>query len=306
MGEAIIGTFPSLTGAKLDKLVWLPEGTPRGIVQLVHGMAEHIERYDATAKKLNEAGFVVVGHTQLGHGENAETLGWFADQGGWDALIEDVHTLRKQTQAEYPSLPYFLLGHSMGSFVVRTYCLKHEAGLAGIVLSGTGHFDPPILNVGLCLASLQCAFGGEKKPSTLLADMSFAGYNRDWMPPRTAFDWLSKDTDVVDKYVADPLCGYPFTAGGYRDMFSGLKRLYPKYLSALDKDIPVRLFSGASDPVGARGAGVKATEQELIGAGIKDVTMKLYEGGRHEMLNEVERELVWNDLITWLDGHLSK
>lgn len=306
MSEPITGILTSVTGAKLDQLEWRPEGEPRAIVQLVHGMAEHIERYDATAKCLNKAGYLVVGHTQLGHGEKAETLGWFADKGGWDALIEDVHLLRTQTQARYPKLPYFLLGHSMGSFVVRTYCLKHEAGLAGVILSGTGHFDPPILNVGLCLANLQCAFGGEKKKSALLANMSFAGYNKEWTPPRTAFDWLSKDTEVVDRYVADPLCGYAFTAGGYRDMFTGLKLLYPKHLAALDKDIPIRLFSGASDPVGGRGAGVKVTMQELVAAGIRDVTMKLYEGGRHEMLNEVEREIVWNDLIAWLEEHMAR
>ena len=301
MGEAIVGTFQSVTGSELEKREWRPEGKPRAIVQLVHGMAEHISRYDRTAKRLNEAGYLVVGHTQLGHGKQAETLGWFAPSGGWDALIEDVHALRQQTQAANPDVPYFLLGHSMGSFVTRTYCLKHEAGLRGVILSGTGHFEPMILNVGLCLANLQCAFGGERKTSNLLEKMSFSGYNRDWMPPRTAFDWLSKDTEVVDRYVADPLCGFTFTAGGYRDMFGGLMRMYPQNLTAMDRDVPVRLFSGASDPVGGRGEGVKATFQELKNTGIRDVTMKLYEGGRHEMLNETERQTVWDDLVAWVE-----
>ncbi|HNW87477.1 MAG TPA: lysophospholipase [Candidatus Limiplasma sp.] len=306
MSEPTASTFLSITGEPLEQLTWMPEQTPKAIVQLVHGMAEHLERYDATAKTLNAAGFLVVGHTQLGHSASAKTLGWFANQDGWNALVEDVHALREKTQKEYPGLPYFLLGHSMGSFIVRTYCLKHEAGLAGVILSGTGHFEPPILNVALCIANLQCAFGGEKKPSVLLSNMSFAGYNRDWTPTRTAFDWLSKDTDIVDRYAADPLCGYPFTAGGYRDMFRGLKRLYPKHLASMDKSVPVRLFSGAADPVGNRGAGVKTTMQELLAAGVTDVTMKLYEGGRHEMLNETERELVWNDLIAWLEEHMPR
>ena len=304
MGEAIIGTIRSVTGRELETREWRPEGKPRAIVQIVHGMAEHIARYNATAKRLNEAGILVAGHTYLGHGKRAETPGWFAKSNGWNALIEDVHTLRLRTQAAHPDTPYFLLGHSMGSFVVRTYCLKHEKGLAGVILSGTGHFEPALLNTALAIANFQCAFGGEKKPSKLLSGMSFAGYNRDWNPPRTAYDWLSKDTAVVNRYVADPMCGFPFTAGGFRDLFRGLKNLYPKNLAEMDTSVPIRLLSGADDPVGARGEGVKITMQELVEAGVKDVTMKLYEGGRHEMLNELERETVWNDLIDWIDSRL--
>jgi alpha-beta hydrolase superfamily lysophospholipase len=302
--EAILGVLTSVTGALLEKREWRPQGAPRAVVQIVHGMAEHIARYDAFAKRLNEAGFLVVGHTYLGHGEQAETLGWFAERNGWDALEEDVNALRRETRQAYPTIPYFLLGHSMGSFIVRTYCQKYEAGLTGVILSGTGHFDPPILNVGLLLANLQCLFGRAKKPSKLLGGISFAGYNKAWLPARTAFDWLSKDTEIVDRYVADPYCGFPFTSAGYRDMFRGLKRLYPECLAAMDKDVPVRLFSGACDPVGTRGAGVKTTMRELLDAGVKDVSMKLYENGRHEMLNEVDRETVWNDLIAWMEEYL--
>ncbi|MCE5343251.1 MAG: alpha/beta hydrolase, partial [Eubacteriales bacterium] len=174
----------------------------------------------------------------------------------------------------------------------------------GVLLSGTGHFDPPILNAGRAIAWLQCLFGGEKKPSKLLTDMSFAGYNKAWAPPRTPFDWLSADTGNVDRYMADPYCGFPFTAGGFRDLFRGLARLYPKNLCAMEKTVPIRLFSGADDPVGARGAGVKITMRELLDAGIEDVSMKLYPGGRHEMLNETQRETVWNDLIAWVEEQL--
>ena len=305
MQDAIIQEWSSTTGEPLEKRLWAPQGEPRAIVQLVHGMAEHIARYDATAKRLTAEGFLVVGHTCLGHGTQAKRLGWFAAQDGWDALVADVHALRLQTQAEHPGVPYFLLGHSMGSFVVRTYCLTHEAGLAGVILSGTGHFDPPLLTAALTIARVQCALGGAQKPSHLLETMSFAGYNRDWSPVRTAFDWLSKDTEVVDRYIADPLCGFPFTAAGYRDMFTGLKRLYPRYLAAMDKSVPIRLFSGASDPVGGRGEGVKITVAELKAAGIADVTWQLYEGGRHEMLNETEREQVCSDLVAWLNARLS-
>ncbi len=304
MGEPIIGTYPSVTGVTLEKRIWLPEGKPRAILQLVHGMAEYIARYDETAKRLNEAGIAVVGHDQLGHGPGAKLPGWIADQDGWGALVRDVHALRQHTQAAYPGVPYFMLGHSMGSFILRTYVQKNEAGLSGVVLSGTAHFDPMLLNVGLLLANIQCLCGMRKKPSKLLNNMSFGGYNKDFMPARTAFDWLSTNTDNVDRYVADPLCGFPFTAGAYRDLFRGLKTLYPKNLATMEKNVPVRLFSGALDPVGARGESVKITAKELVDAGVKNVTWHLYPEGRHEMLNEVQRETVWSDLIEWMDQHL--
>ncbi|HPF88308.1 MAG TPA: lysophospholipase [Candidatus Limiplasma sp.] len=295
--------FQSVTGQTLTKRVWKPEGEVRAIVQIVHGMAEYIDCYDETAKRLNQAGFLVVGHTHLGHGKDAEVLGWFGS-GGFDALVEDVHTLRKDTQKEYPDVPYFLLGHSMGSFIVRNYCLKHEQGLRGVILSGTGYFTPGTVGMGLVLANLLCAFGGEKKPAKLLENISFAGYNTEWAPPRTPFDWISRNEAKVDAYIADPLCGFTFTAGGYRDMFRGLQKLYPDNLSAMDKEIPILLYSGASDPVGGRGTGVQKVAAELKAAGVEDVTMKLYPNGRHEMHNEPNREEVFSDLIDWIVSRL--
>jgi alpha-beta hydrolase superfamily lysophospholipase len=296
-------SFRSVTGQTLEKRVWKPEGVPRAAVQIAHGMAEHIACYDATAKRLNEAGFLVVGHNHLGHGGGAEQPGWFGP-GGFDALVEDVHTLRLDTQKEYPDLPYFLLGHSMGSFVVRNYCLKHEQGLSGVLLSGTGYFTPSLIRSGLLLANVLCLFGAAKKPSKMLENISFAGYNKEWSPPRTDKDWITRNEEKVDAYIADPLCGFTFTAGAYRDMFRGLKNLYPHNLSAMDKDVPVLMYSGASDPVGGRGTGVQKVAEELIAAGVKDVTVKLYEEGRHEMHNEPNREEVWQDLITWMGAYM--
>jgi len=297
---AVYSTFQSTGGQTLEKEFWPAEGTPKGIVQLVHGMAEHIRRYEETAQKLNQAGYIVVGHTHAGHGSHAETLGYFG-KGGWQMLIDDVHALRQATQKEYPELPYFLLGHSMGSFVVRGYCLQYEKGLKGVVLSGTGHYEKPILTAGTALANLQCLFGMAKKPSTLLLSISSADNLKSYDDVQTGFDWLSRDREVVQKYIDDPLCGFTFTASAYRDMFSGLKRLYPEKLSAMEKDIPVYLFSGDLDPVGANGAGVQKVAQEIRDAGVKDVQIKLYPQGRHEMFNEHNREEVWSDLISWLE-----
>ena len=296
---AIYSTFTSVGGQTLEKAFW-PVENPRGVVQLVHGMAEHIRRYEATAEKLNQAGYAVVGHTHTGHGSYAEILGYFG-KGGWDTLIEDVHALRLATQKEYPNLPYFLLGHSMGSFVVRGYCLKYEKGLAGVILSGTGHFAKPILTAGSAIANLQCLFGMAKKPSHLLLEISSADNLKSYDDVQTGFDWLSRDREVVQKYIDDPLCGFTFTASAYRDMFDGLKRLYPEKLSPMEKEIPVYLLSGDLDPVGANGAGVEKVAQEIRNAGVKDVEVKLYKEGRHEMFNELNKEDVWTDLIEWLE-----
>lgn len=303
---AVYGTFTSVTGQELEKAFWPTEGAPRGVVQFVHGMAEHISRYDAAAQALNAAGYAVVGHTHLGHGEKAPRLGYFAGENGWDALIEDVHALRLETQQAYPGVPCFLLGHSMGSFVVRGYCLKHEKGLTGVILSGTGHFTRPVVTLGRAVAGLQCALGGAEKPSRLVEKLSSSGYNRGYDDVQTPFDWLSRDRDQVALYMADPYCGFTFTAGAYRDMFDGLSRLYPEKLGAMEKDVPVYLFAGDRDPVGSHGEGVKRVAQELRDAGVRDVTLRLYPGGRHEMFNEINRDEVYADLIAWLDGKTTK
>lgn len=304
MGEPMKGTFRSVTGETLEKCFWPAEGEAKGIVQLVHGMAEHIHRYDWIARELNKAGYHAVGHTHLGHGENAKIKGYFADDGGWDAVIADTHTLRADTQTDYPKLPYFLLGHSMGSFVARCYGLVHAEGLSGLIISGTGHFDKPILTAGTLVAGLQCLFGGAKKPSMLLHNMNFAANNKTVENPATDSDWLSRDPEQVARYAADPLCGFPFTAKAYADMFDGLKRLYPDKLAAMPAGLPVYMLSGDKDPVGAMGEGVKKVYDELKAAGVEDLTLRLYEGGRHEMFNEVNRDEVAAELVAWLDSKI--
>jgi len=297
---SVYSTFTSVSGQKLEKAFWPAKGETKAVIQFVHGMAEHIKRYDATARYLNEAGFTVVGHTHMGHGPYADILGFFGKKGGWDVLIEDVHALRQETQKQFPDVPYFMLGHSMGSFVVRGYSLKYEKGLAGIILSGTGHFGKPLLTAAGLISNTICLFGGAAKPSPLLAKMTS---NSD-PSYKTPFDWLTRDDDEVKKYIDDPLCGFPFTAAGYRDMFSGLARLYPEKLSPMEKEIPVYLFSGDKDPVGGNGAGVEKVGQEIRSAGVKDVEIKLYPEARHEMFNEFNREEVWQDLIEWMEARI--
>lgn len=306
MGEPIKGTFLSVTGETLEKCLWPADGAPKGIVQIVHGMAEHIGRYEWLAGELNRAGYTVVGHSHLGHGSLAPIKGFFAEDGGWDAVIADTHTLRRDTQTDLPGVPYFLLGHSMGSFVARCYALVHADGLQGLIISGTGHYGKPIVTAGSLIAAMQCFFGGAKKPSMLLHNMNFSANNKTVPSPRTPSDWLSRNEELVDSYQADPLCGFPFTAKAYNDMFDGLKRLYPEKLSTLPPQLPIYMLSGAQDPVGDMGKGPRKVRDELIAAGAEDVTLRIYPGARHEMFNEINRDEAAADLIAFLELHAKK
>lgn len=298
-------TFQSVQHQPLSARKWVPEGPFRGIVQLVHGMAEHIDRYDGVAEALNARGFLVVGHNQLGHGAGTPLRGYFGEKDGWQSLIDDVHGLRQLVQKDYPGLPYFVLGHSMGSFVTRCYLMEHSGGLQGAVLSGTGFFDAGTVSAGLALARAVCLLRGEKKESPLINKVGFSSSNKPFAPNRTEFDWLSRDEVEVDKYVADPWCGFLFTAGGYRDMFTGLRRMSdPEEIRKMRKDLPVLFISGARDPVGAMGEGVKKVADSFRAAGLADIQVLLYPEARHELFNELNRQEVYGDLASWLYGHL--
>ena len=306
MVNRVSSVMTSTAGPELDVRAWLPEGEPKAVVQLVHGMAEHIDRYDAPAQYLAGQGFLAVGHTHLGHGPKAGIKGYFAHENGWQHLIDDVHALRLRTQKGHPGLPYFILGHSMGSFVTRCYLREHAEGLSGCVLSGTGYFDRGTASMGAGVAGLVCLLGGEKKPSALINQLGFSSSNKPFEPARTPFDWLSRDEAEVDRYIADPHCGFLFTASGYRDMFRGLQRLADtSEMQRIPKDLPLLLFSGDHDPVGGMGEGVKKVAAEFRQAGLANVTLKLYPDGRHEMFNELNREDVYADLVRWLNSQLN-
>lgn len=295
-------TFSSTAGPALDARLWRPEGAPRAVVQLVHGMAEHMDRYDPVARRLNRAGLAVIGHTHLGHGPRAQRQGYFSDHDGWQHLIDDVHRLRGIAQEQFPGLPYLMLGHSMGSFVTRCYLQEHGEGLAGAMLSGTGHFDRKTVTAALAAANLVCLFGGARKPSALIDRLAFGGYNKPFAPCRTDFDWLSRAEAEVDKYVADPYCGFLFTGSGYRELFRGLKRLTDlDALKRMPPELPLLLFSGDSDPVGGMGRGVEQVAREMRDAGMKHVEVRLYPGGRHEILNETNRDEVVRDVIIFVE-----
>jgi len=277
--------------------IWKPEGAPRGIVQILHGMAEHIARYDRPAQALTHAGYLVIGRNHRGHGPNAELLGYFADQNGWQKLIDDAYADALDIKNQYPGVPFFLLGHSMGSFLAREYAVQHGGELNGLILCGAGFYDRPLCRSGRLIA--RCF--PRKKPARFVNNIAFAGNNKPFAPARTAFDWLSRDEQEVDKYVAAPLCGFCFTASAFADFFGGLEALtYEKDLSVMPKTLPVYFMSGDKDPVGQMGEGVKKAADQFRRIGMEDVTVKLYPGARHELFNEINREEVTADLIAWL------
>lgn len=285
---------------------YMPSDEPVAIVQIVHGVAEHIGRYDDFASFLAENGYIVVMHDQLGHGKSVrddDSLGFFCEEDGWGKVVQDVRKLHDLTAQKHPGKPYFLFGHSMGSFVVRTYMIKYRAGLDGVVLSGTGHQNVPLLRTGLMVTATEIRRHSPRYKSELVNNMAFGGYNKKFSDVRTAFDWLSRDEAVVDSYVEDPLCGYVPTVGLLQDMFSGMIFIgKAKNVARMKKDLPVLFFSGDCDPVGESGKGVIRAYKSFLKAGMTDVTMKLYHGGRHEMLNEINSDEVYQDILYWLNS----
>ncbi len=285
---------------------WLPDGTPIGVVQICHGIAEHIQRYDDFAKYLAEHGFVVAGNDHLGHGKSvskAEDLGYFGENGGWELVVGDIRKLYERLREQYRSLPIFIFGHSMGSFLTRTYLIRYHDGPDGAIISGTGQQGGLLLGFGLTYANGSIRHHDTKHISKRLNALAFMGYNSRIKPVRTPFDWLSRDTAQVDKYVADPLCGFDSSSGVFRDMLTGVKYISsPKNLERMNKDLPVYFISGDGDPVGEYGKGVLRAYNGFLKAGLADVTLKLYHGGRHESLNEINKDEVYADVLAWLQN----
>lgn len=280
---------------------------PKAVLQLSHGMCEYFLRYDHFARFLASHGYIVCGNDHIGHGNSIhmeQDLGFFAPRNGHQFLVQDVHQLTKIMQREFPSLPYFLLGHSMGSFIVRAYLERYSSDLNGAILSGTSGGNP-LLGAGLAMAELLRRTRGEQHRSGFLrklSGLSSSHYSDPFLPE---FDWITRDRDMVKSYSEDPKCNFMFTVAGYQDLFTLLKTVSDKrWGEKIGKDLPIYLFSGADDPVGDYGKGVRKVANHLKKLGISDVTFKLYDHGRHEMLNEVNRTEVYQDTLNWLEEHI--
>ncbi|REF29412.1 alpha/beta hydrolase [Calidifontibacter indicus] len=288
---------------------WSPDDSPRAIVLVAHGMAEHSDRYERFAQALTASGYEVYAPDHRGHGRtSAETgVGYFADEAGFDRVVDDLHEVFVRATTDHPDLPVFLFGHSMGSFLSRAYAAKYGAGLTGLVLSGTAGSPGALGKVGRALALAQGRVRGRRHRSGLMDKLTFGQYNAAFKPNRTDFDWLSRDPEEVDKYVADPKCGELFTAGFFADLLDGLERVNDDAeVSGTPSELPVLFVSGSADPVGGKDAkGVQAAAAQLRKVGVRDVTTTIYPEARHELLNETNRDEVTADVIAWLDAHLT-
>lgn len=283
------------------------EGTekPRGIVQIVHGMSEYVDRYDDMARFLVDRGFVVCGEDHIGHGDSAaspEDYGHMPVANGKDILIGDAHTLFEKVSECFPGVPYCLYGHSMGSFIARAYIARHGDELDACVLSGTGNVPAPLSNFGRMLARGLAAVRGERYRSKFIDSMGAGGYGKKIENARTNLDWLSTDPKVVDAYIADDKCGFMFTVGGYATLLSLTAEVVtPACAAKVPKDLPVLFVAGDGDPVGDMGAGVRAAVKLLLDAGVKRVDEKIYQGMRHEIHNEIGNEQVYDDVAHWIE-----
>ena len=306
MSTMITSTFRSRDGIHdISYHVWFPEGEVKGVVQIAHGMCEYVMRFKGFAEFLTEHGYVVCGNDHLGHGNSVREeseLGYFADKDGWETVVKDMHTLTKLMKKNYPDQPYFLFGHSMGSFLARAYTTWFGRELDGAIYSGTAG---PLKGGELLLLTIDAMYKKYEPGfrSDALNKMSFGKYNSRIEDPRTEFDWLTRDESIVDAYLADPKCGFVFTLNGFENL---LKMLWfvsqDKWFSTMRKDLPLLFIAGEEDPVGNYGEGVKKVFNKLLSYSCR-ARIRLYEGARHELTNELNKEEVFSDVLEFLDTY---
>jgi alpha-beta hydrolase superfamily lysophospholipase len=301
-------TFRVSDGKAIHVHEWLPdEGVPRkGLVHVAHGMGEHAARYERLGEALTAAGFVVYANDHRGHGKTAESpeeLGWFAESDGFRRVELDLEELVADEKRRHMGLPVFLLGHSMGSYLTQRFLIERGEILSGAILSGTGGKPSLLASAGRLVARAERMRLGARGKSNLLRDLSFGAFNKPFEPGRTKFDWLSRDAAEVDKYVADPLCGFDSTTSLWVDLLDALAFIAdPIKQARIPKKLPVYVFAGSEDPVGEKTKSIRQLLGAYEAAGLNDVTHKFYEGARHETLNETNRDEVTRDLLAWLEA----
>ena len=279
---------------------------PRCILQISHGMCEYIGRYDDFAAFMAKHGFVVCGNDHLGHGATSgEGIdGYFDEKDGRKYVLRDLHRMNSLAGKAYPGLPIILLGHSMGSFFARLYAATYPETLQGLIISGTGGPNP-LGDVGLLLTSLIAKIKGPQYRSRMIHNLAFGTYLKQVEAPKTQYDWISRDDEIVRKYNVDPKCTFMFTVSAFHELMATLKAVSTqKWADKINKSMPVFIFSGDKDPVGGYGKGVQTVVRMLQTAGVLHLSYKLYPGGRHEMLNETNRTEVYGDVLAWCEAQL--
>jgi len=286
-----------------------PEQRPRAVVQIAHGMAEHALRYEKFAGFLTAKGFIVYANDHRGHGQTAGELGnvgYLGDDDGFEWMVKDLHQLSGIIKKEYQLLPVFLFGHSMGSYIVRRYIEIFSKDINGAVLCGSGAIGM-LEKIGSFLAKNEVRRNGPKTPSPKLNNLTFGSYNKKFVPNRTEFDWLSRDTEQVDKYVADRYCGGVFSCKFFYDLAQGLVNLNKlENIKKIRTDLPLFFISGSEDPVGKFSKAMPKILYRYHKAGMKDIQHRLYLGARHELLNEINKDEVMNDIYEWIDKKISR
>lgn len=289
---------------------WLPAMPARCIVVIVHGMGEHGGRYVELAQHLTDKGYAIYAPDHRGHGRTAgskDKFGHFADHNGWNLVVEDLLAVITKVNKEYPHLPIILFGHSMGSLIARRFIQLHGNMLQGVILSGTSG-DPGIMgSIGKLIAQWEIKKSGLTTHSPFLTKLLFGGFNNNFHPHRTPYDWLTRDTQEVDKYLHDEWTGTTFSSGFFLDLITGVSELNkPKQLRRTPKQLPILIFSGEQDPVSGFTRGITQTYNRFRKIGIKDVTMKIYKDARHETIHELNRYEVFTDIASWIQAKIQK
>ena len=294
---------------RVKGIIYIPENKEiKGILQICHGMCEYIDRYSDFAKYLCENGYIVCGHDHVGHGKSStsEQYGYFSEEKGWQVLIDDLYKFTRVIKDMYPQYPIYLLGHSMGSFIARLYASYFPGSIDGLIISGTGAANPGA-KVGITLCNIMSKQKGSMYRSEKINKIAFGNFNNRYSDKRTEYDWLSRDTTVVDKYMKDDMCMFTFTLSGFRDLFTlNSKANESTTFNNTRNDIPIFIFSGDMDPVGDYGKGVTKVYDKYLSSGKTDLTLRLYREGRHEMLNEINKEEVYIDVLSWLNEKTAK
>ncbi len=301
----------SFTGSNavttIQGAIWEPKEAPRGILQICHGMCEYIDRYEPFAEFMESKGFLVCGDTHLGHKDSIffeDDLGFFGDLDGWKYLVNDQDILRQKIQKQYPDIPYFLLGHSMGSFITREYITLYSKGIRGYICCGTTG-PKREASLAVLLAKLSKKIRGIHYRSAFLNRLAFSFYNKKFPKEEGAYAWISKNTENTKKYAQDPYCQFIFTTSGFLDLFTLVQRISSRHwVKMLDPSLPIFLISGEMDPVGNYGKGVKKIFKRLQKNGCTDLSLKLYPDDRHEILNEDDRLDVYQDILNWMEDRL--
>ena len=297
--DTVVTPHPKVAGA----------ARPRGIIVISHGMAEHASRYARFAASAVEEGYAVLAGDHRGHGATAAPggFGFVAEQDGWDTVVADMSTVMDAARRAWPDVPVFLMGHSWGSFLARDLAARRGGDLAGLILLGTGSGVGALTRPATAICAGESRLRGPRHPSRLLNALAFGPYQRHFAPNRTEADWISRDAKEVDRYVADPWCGFVCTSSFFRDLVAGQGVVNTaSHAAAVPAELPMLLASGDRDPVGAMGRGVQRAATLYRRAGVREVSVLLYPGGRHELLNETNRDQVTGDILTWIDGHVQE